>query len=258
MNDMNEQNLFTTLQSLKNMKPRKDWAVLAKQRILDESFQQEVQLGSNLFGKIENAFSLFKYLEKPAFVLSAFSVVVGGVVFQMSRSSLPGDALYVLRSTVEQTNVAISSVSGGEQPFRQLQLAQNRLNDMKKIAERSQAKNLAPAIKEFAHSVNEASKGLSALIAENPETAVKVSRELESLMKNRTEVEKVLGAKIGGDEKGGELETLTKTVVEHELKALEDRTLTPEQGILREKAQGAYEAGEYQEALEAIWTLGQR
>lgn len=261
---MNEQNLLTTLQSLKHVKPRQDWAVLAKQRILDEGFGAEVQSGDNLFGwfgkahhKIatENVFSFLKYMEKPAFVLSAFSIVVGGIVFQVSRNSLPGDALYVLRSTVEQTQLALS---GEDKSFKQLQLAQNRLNDMRKIAERSQAKNLAPAMKDYEQSVNEASKGLSALIAENPEKTAEVSRELESLMKNRVEVEKVLGAKIGGGEKGGELEMLTKIVVEHELKALEDRTLTAEQETLLEKAKQAYEQGEYQSALEEIWMLSQR
>lgn len=252
---MNEQNLLTTLQSLKHMKPRQDWAVFAKQRILDEGFGVEVQLENNLFGKIENAFSFLRYMEKPAFVLSAFSIVVGGIVFQVSRGSLPGDALYVLRSTVEQTQLALS---GEDKSFKQLQLAQNRLNDMKKIAERSQTKNLAPAIKDFEWNVNEASKGLSALIAENPEKTAEVSKELASLLKNRAEVEKTLGARIGGDEKGGELETLTKSIVEHELKALEDRTLTAEQEALLEKARQAYEQGEYQSALEEIWMLGQR
>lgn len=256
---MNEQNLLTTLKALQNVKPRQNWVVLAKQRILDEASAGEIQLGSNLFGKIlDESFSFLKYLEKPAFVLSALSVIVGGAVFQMSRNSLPGDALYVLRSTAEQTQLVLSSTSGGEKSFKQLQFAHNRLDDMKRIAERSQTKNLAPAIKEFERNMSEASKGLSALIAANPGKTAEVSKELESLIKNRTEVEKVLGAKIGQDEKGGELETLAKVIAEHELKELEDRALTSEQDALYDKARASYEAGEYQDALEAIWTLSQR
>ena len=115
-------------------------------------------------------------------------------------------------------------------------------------------KNLAPATEEFNLSVAEVSKGLLALVENEPAKALQVSLKLVQLQKGKAEIEQILGAVIG-EEETSELINAIKVLIESELNYLQARTLSGEQEELLKGAIEQYQAEDYQEALENIWMI---
>lgn len=240
---MEDMALISKIRTLKNIKPNRAWAVLARQRIVEEAFSREPQ-----------AFPVFRFWEKPALVFSLLSVIVGGgIIAGVSKTSLPGDALYVLKAKAEQAQ--LSFYSDVTKSFAQLAIAQKRLDELKEIAVSKSAGNLPSALKEFDSNVNAASRRLAELIQNDPSKTQEVGKELAQLFRNKSEVEKILGSKIGQDE--SELDALTKALVESELATLRKATLSEAQEAMLDKAKEEYANEHYQEAFELIWTLSQ-
>lgn len=254
---MEEKDLTAKISLLKGVKPRQDWVLLAKSRILGQADIPQVAPLHEGFGSriMTEAVSVFKYLtiEKPAFALASILLFMGaGISFHASQS-LPGDTLYSLRSAGEDIQSRLAS-QGNDVP--QLQAAQRRMEDLKKIVEGNRSQNLASAIKEYENSVSEASKQLAKLAEENPEKALLAGKEILELAAEKVRMEEVLGTKFGGEESQSLAETI-KIVVEIELADLETRTLSDTQKETYEKAKEAYAAGSYEAALENIWFISQ-
>lgn len=253
---MDDKEIIAKISLLKEIKPRQDWVILTRSRIV-ELESQKIDLASRkrpIWGIVDFISALRYYLEKPAFVMPFLALSVSaGLVWQMSSKSLPGDTLYLVKAAVERVPFTFSSEE--EKPFLQLELTQKRLDDLKKIAEsNNKVKNLPSAIEEFEANVSEVSKSLASIVENQPEKALQAGREIVQLQKEKSEIEKILGTTIGGEETQ-ELEDATKLLVENELADLETRLLTAEQQELFEVAKAAYEAGDYQTALETIWIL---
>jgi len=185
---------------------------------------------------------------KPAFVFAGLVfVVLGGIGYKISQNSLPGDSLYSVRSVIEKATT-------GSDALASFTVAQRRLEDLRKVVEGNMVKNLSQATQEFNQSVAEVSKSLLALVENEPQKALQVSRELVQLQKGKAEIEQILGAVIG-EQETSELTNATKILLESELSDLLKRTLTDEQEELLKEAIGAYQAQNYQKALENIWTI---
>lgn len=240
---MEDTALISKVQTLKNIKPNQAWAVLARQRIVEEAFGREPQ-----------ALPVFRFWERPALVFALLSVVIGGgIIAEVSNTSLPGDALYVLKAKAEQAR--LSFYSDATRSFAQLAIAQKRLEELKEIAVSKSADNLSSALKEFDSNVNAASRRLAELMQKDPSKTQEIGRELAQLFKSKSEVEKILGSRIGEGE--SELDALTRTLVENELLELSEATLSEDQSALLREAKDAYANERYQEAFELIWTLSQ-
>ncbi len=238
---MEDTALISKIQTLKNIKPNRAWAVLARQRIVEEAF-----------GREERAFPVFRFWERPALVFSLLSVIVGGgIIAEVSKTSLPGDALYVLKAKAEQAR--LSFYSDATKSFAQLAIAQKRLDELKEVAVSKNTENLSSALKEFDSNVENASRRLAELILKDPSKTQEVGKELALLIRQKNEVEKILGSRIGQDE--SELDILTKALVENEIATLNKATLTETQSVMFERAKDEYANGRYQESFELIWTL---
>jgi len=243
------------LSILKDIKPREEWVILARKRIFEaEPARQELPLQDSrlsvIFKRIE---VLVRYFEQPAFVMPALALVVSaGVVWHVAQSSLPGDTLYPIKAAVEHVPMTFSSEE--EKPFLQLELAQKKLDDLKRVAQSNKVKNLPLAIKEFEANVSEISESVAAIVEKQPGKALQASKGVVRLQKEKLEVEKILGTKIG-EKEDEELNSATKLLVENELADLETRLLTEVQAELFQTAKTAYEQGDYQTALEKIWLL---
>jgi hypothetical protein len=246
-----EKDLLQKLSLLKNIEPKSNWVLFAKSNILDQAKENIVQkeVGhESLIGQVGHALSYLRYLEKPAFVFAALAfVVLGGVGYQVSQNSLPGDALYSIRSVLERATT-------GNDALASLGTAQRRLQDLKKVVEGNKVKNLSFATQEFNQSVAEVSKGFIALVENEPKKALRVSKKLVQLQKDKAQIEQVLGASLGGNE-NSELREATRILVEMELNDLTARTLSKDQKTLLENANGAFKKGEYENALEMIWEI---
>ena len=242
-----ERDLIEKLSLLKKTEPRNSWVLFAKTQILGTPVLRTPGVRSGL-EQLGNMVSVLRYLERPAYVFAVLAIIVfGGVGYKVSQNSLPGDALYSVRSVLERATTGSDSLSN-------LGTAQKRLDDLRKVVEGNKVKNLSQATQEFNQSVAGVSKGLLALVENNPEKALQVSRELVQLQKGKAQVEQILGAVIG-EEETSELTNLIKVLVEAELNDLKERTLTDTQEELLSQAVTFYEAEDYARALESIWMI---
>lgn len=249
---MEDKALIEKLTHLKSVEPRENWVVFAKTQILADSerIAADTRVGhESLVGQLGHLVSYLRYLEKPAFVLPALAfVVLGGVGYQLSQGSLPGDALYSVRSALER-------VTTGSDALASLDIAQKRLEDLKKVVEGNKVRNLFSATQEFNQSVAQVSKDLVALVENEPKKALQVSRELVQLQKGKAQIEQVLGASSLGKEENFELQNATRVLVEIEFADLTTRTLNKEQEELFKEAIKAYKDQRYEEALEYVWLI---
>jgi len=250
---MDEKELTTKLSLLKNIKPRENWVIFAKTRILADSktlipadtklMTADAESRGNWIGQVFETISFFRYMAKPAYVLPLLLVfVLGGVTLQASKNSLPGDALFSVKSVIEKATMS------------NLELAQKRMGDLKTIAQENNVRNLSETIKEFKENVGEVSRNVALLVDKGPGKALQAGMELVQLQKDKAAIEQILGTALDGDT-AQELKSATKYLVENELEDLLTRTLTDEQKELLEAGIIAYQAENYELALEMVWKI---
>lgn len=237
-----EKQLISKLQELRQIRPSNDWVVFTKEQVLGKektgpelsfiSFIKEIQRGER-----------FVFRHKPAFAFALALVILIGV-FGFAQNSVPGDALFSIKKITEKgTSVFVSEK---DQAKYDLEMAGKRLDDLFKIAEENEVKNLASAINEYKESVSKVAESLATM-----ENVKEIVEEIKKLEQKEEEV-KSLGIEIGGSE---ELHSALAKIVETEIGDLEGKTLSEEkQGILAE-AKEDYEAGDYSQALEKILLL---
>lgn len=244
---MDEKELTTKLSLLKNIKPRENWVLFVRTRLMTQNNaepyaepRRTLQVG---FSAIWNTLSFLRYMGRPAYVLPILLVLVfGGVTLQASKNSLPGDALFSVKSAIEKATLS------------NLELAQKRLGDLKTIAQENKVRNLSETIKEFKANVGEVSKNIAVLVDKEHGTALQAGRDLVQLQKDKAAIEQILGTAID-TETATELKNATKYLVENELEDLLTRTLADDQKQLLEEAIVAYQVEDYELALEMIWKI---
>ena len=259
---MGEKELIKKLSHLKQIKPGEEWVVLARQRL----FEQEAQyipspLHKWRFWDMLQGIGRFiefvvRYSKRPAIVIPLLAfLVAGGAIGKGALESLPGDALYPLRTAAEQVSLRLSAVE--ERPFLEFDLAQQRLSDLKIVAERNSLKNLPAAIQEFEANALKVSEGFLQIVENQPKKALQASRQIVQLQKEKSEVEQILGTKIGEEQEEEIVKDAMRTLVEYEVAYLETRSLSEEQEQLFEDVKISIEEEDYITALEIIWTLSQ-
>jgi len=227
---MNNSQLINTIKELKSVKPRKEWVIMTKDKILTEKVRAEL-------------FPFFKPVYAGLFCLL---FVIG--LFDFSQEALPGESLYYLKKVSERGEVLLASIE--EKPRVRLELANRRLEELNQIAEKNQVRKLASAIGEFQANVSEVAKDLSRM-KEIDQEFVDQTKKLEQ---NKQKVEETLATKIETEELDGAL----ASVVEREISDLEERSLTEEEKGLLEEAKQDFEGEDYSEALMKIWELSQK
>ncbi len=235
---MAEKELLAKISLLKDIKPRQDWVISTRTRILGGVGHTE--LSPSFAWQIGQLILFFK---KPAFAVAAFIILFsGGMFVKLVQQSLPGDALYTLKIAVERTQ------------FSNIELAQKRLDDLKKVAQENNVAKLPSAIQEFRTSSSKVSQDFAKLVENQPEKALQVGKEIVQLQKDKAQIEKALGAKID-DQSSSELENATKILLENEFSDLDSRTLTQGQLILLNDAKNAFVKGDYETALGKVWAI---
>jgi len=230
---MDEKTLIGKIEILRQIRPRKNWVVLTKKRILGEErtlpglFSDSLRVFQGLF---------FQYKLALASLILLF--ILGGT-FAFAQKSLPGEPLFVIKKMTEKTRAVF--VAENERPKVQLELANKRLEDLAKIAETNDVRKLAPAIDEFQANVSEAAKNLT-----KAKTVGKdIILQTQELEKNKEKIEKTLATQIGTEE----LENVYKDLAEQQIKDLENSSLTESQEKILEEAKEYFEAGDYSNSL---------
>jgi len=223
---MNEKELLNVLSSLKTIEPRRDWVSFVKMQIFAD--YKPITADAWGVGHIIDTFTFI--LRKPAFAMAGLGLVISlGVLFQFNQQRLAQDAV------------------------AQLALAQERLEQLQKIAA-ANGDNLAVALKEFQETSASLSRQVAGFEAKDHAKALQAGIGIIQLQKSAADLERVYGISIG--EKAQEdLQTTVKTLIENELADLATRTLSAQQQALFNEAKAAFDAGDYQTALEKAWEI---
>ena len=242
---MTEQELIQKIQLLKQIKPKEEWVISVKQRIFSETIEAKKQ---SRFSEFVNVIDFM--VSRPVFKPALASLVVLGVFFgtySFSQVALPGDFLYPVRKITEKGRTFLASEH--EKSAVQLGFANNRLEDLTKIAEANQGRSLAPAIEEFRQNAVEAAQNIAKKDANtNPKSVKEIAKAVKKLEENKEKVEK-LGVVLGETE---ELDNALAALVEREIKDWKSRTLSEKQTVALEEAERDFENKDYSEALEDI------
>ena len=245
---MTEQELIQKIQLLKQIKPKEEWVILLKQRIFSETIEAKKQ---SRFSEFINVIDLM--ISRPVFKPVLASLIVLGVFFgtySFSQVALPGDFLYPVRKITEKGRTFLASEH--EKSAVQLGFANNRLEDLTKIAEANQGRSLAPAIEEFRQNAAEAAQNIAKKDANtNPKSVKEIAKAVKKLEENKEKVEK-LGVVLGETE---ELDNALAALVEREIKDLKSRTLSEKQTVALGEAEKDFENKDYSGALENILTI---
>ena len=231
-----EKDLISQLKELKQIKPREEWVILAKNRILGEEPKSSPVLGWKL------AF---------APVISVF-IIIG--LFGFARNTVPGDFLFSVKKITESVQVGFSSVA--DKPAVSLKIANKRLEELGKIAEANDVRSLSPAIDEFRANVAEATKQLADL---DVNMTSEIFREAKKLEANKQKIESVLGAIIGEtDELESTLIQLEKRTADYLISDLENKTLSEDDQKLLAEAKELFNVENYSGSLEKLWILSNK
>ncbi len=255
---MEEKELISQLQLLRTLKPRKDWAILTKNRILA---QEQETLSDRVADSMPRVlWQTFIFGQKFAFgragaATFAFVVIMG--IFGFVQNSTPGDALYSVKKAVIQGETSLLSGNPAEM---HLKTASASVRALKEAAINNDTDKLAPALQEYQESL---SKAVSVLGAKNEKEALKITSLVNQLEKDSKEVEAMLNTDLYSDKRRElaektleETENLLAVIIERELQSLSSASLTDEQEGLFDEAQSAFAAGDYITAMEAIIRIG--
>lgn len=245
---MEEKQLIGKLRKLRQIKPNPNWVVLTKSQILG---QDKPSLSLSSVGYCLRLF----FGQRLAYAGLIFVFILVGL-FGLGQKSLPGDLLYPIKKITEKSQAVF--VSEENKPQASLELANKKLEELTKIAQTNQVKNLAPAINEFQASVSEAAKNLSRIDATSSDPAVvkKFVDQAKNIEKKVKEV-KSLGVVIEGEELSELKEVSNKLelaslvlVLKNMISDLENRTLTEKQEEILAQMKELVAEGKYSEALE--------
>lgn len=237
---MAEKELIAKLRGLRQIKPSHDWAVLLKNRILEQEPPTTFREVSIL-----SIFSPEKWWgAKPAYAGLATFFVFAGLfgTFAFAQHSLPGEKLYSVKKITERVQSAF--VSEEELPLVQLELTNKRLEELAQVAQENRVKNLPSAINETRASIAEANKNLAK--ASSPAEVKKFVDEIEEKAET---ISQTLGVAFGEAELEELKQNSDKLYTEDLISVLETSTLTEgQEGVLSQMKELAEEE-KYSQAL---------
>lgn len=258
---MDEKELVAKLQLLKQVKPRSDWVVLTKAKILTQD--QTEQQHSKLPQLALNQF-IFPLFSRRGIVFSGLTllivVLVGLGVWSLNSS--PGDTLYPAKKAVQRINLL------AEDPVTlHLKLAAQSAKTLKEIAQKNDTEKLAPAIKEYQENIKKVAASLSSSTStEDGRRVLEIAKQVNEIEQTAKEIEQILQTEIAKKERkemlektlamvSAEVQELTggyRAQVERQLEDISQMPLNEEQQGLLERAREEFESGDYELAQKTI------
>lgn len=237
MPKITQKQLIEGLEALKEIKPRKEWAVLLKSQILDEKQKSAIIAEKTGFAGIMDIFSSVFYQKKLAYATATLVFMIIGVL-GFAQHTMPGDLLFPVRKLSEQSQAALT----GQTTLKQdVAVLSNRINDLAQAAKEGKKENIPSAISEINANVSVLAKNLKDNQAD-PQTLKEIASSLKTL------------ADVPGTDfsENPEVMDLYQAVVQSQIVDLEKSTLTEEQAETLTKAKDLYEQKKYTDALEVI------
>ncbi|MFH1036842.1 MAG: DUF5667 domain-containing protein [Patescibacteria group bacterium] len=236
---MEDKALINKLKELRKIEPSHDWVISTKTMILGEA--PRTGWISN-FGFFPNF--VFRYNKAIFATLIVFGFVAGAFTF--SQNSLPGDPFYVFKKITESSRMAFADEK--DLPKLQLELVNQRLEELDRIAKGNRPQNLASAIQEFQANMSKAAENMIKVQDSDVNEIVSETKKIEE---NKERIES-LGIVIG---ETTDLDSALLQLIDREIKDLEVRTLSDSQKEIFTQAVDAFKTGNYSDALEKILLL---
>ncbi len=244
---MTEKQLIEKLNKLSDIRPSQEWVALTKQNILSNNFENNFAKVSVL-SKVSEFFNIlnsFKLQTKLAYSFAVMMVAVFGVV-GLAQNAVPGDTLFSVRRVTEKVQTAFTDNESSKYNFN---TANKRLEDLAVIVKGNKSENMAFAMTEFQASIAEATEKLISAVKKDPKSIKNFAYQVKMINDNAVLLDKIGGSNI--QEASG---VLYKTIVEEEIKALENSSLTKEQEISLTEIKELFKEEKYLEAFEKILT----
>ena len=240
MTKITQKKLIEQMKMLKEIKPRKEWAVLLKSQILSE--QKEITPVQAQSAGFENFISNFKFQISNSFsrrLAYSFAVILFLVVgvFGFARYTVPGDLLFPVKKIAEQSQAALTGQSGLKQNVATLN---SRINDLAQVAKNGRTGNIPSAISEVA----QAAKDLKDNSIQDPNTLKEIASSLKTLAD-------VPGTDLSAN---SDVKDLYQTVVQSQIADMQKATLTDDQQKTLTQAEDLYGQGKYEQAFEILLT----
>ena len=235
MAKITEKQLIESLSQLKEIKPRKEWAVLLKSQILTE--EKTTPVVAKSVGMMDAFYSLFVQ-KKFAYSLAAFAFVVVGMI-GFAQYTVPGDLLFPVKKLSEQSEAALT----GQTSLKQNVVALNsRINDLAQVAKDGRKENIPSAISEISANVKDLAKSLKANPVNDSETIKEIAAGLKTL------------ASVPGTDmsENSDVRDLYQAVVQSQIADLDKTTLTDGQKKELVEIKDLSDQGKYTDALEKI------
>ena len=239
MTKITQKQLIESLKQLKEIKPRKEWAVLLKSQILAAKQVEEkiVENPARLVGIMDMFSSMFAP-RKLAYAFSVILIFVIGV-FGFARYTVPGDALFPIKKITEQSQAALTGQTGLQQNMLALN---SRINDLAQVAKEGRTDNIPSAISEVNANASQLAKDLKNSKVEDSQTLKELATSLKTL------------ADVPGTDMttNPDVQNLYQTVVQSQIADLQKATLTEDQKTKLTEVEDLYNQGKYTDALEKI------
>jgi len=235
---MTEAELISKLKELKQIKPNRAWADLAKKNILNSPVAAVSSKPAKAvdtrwtFSDIVSLFVQRKY----AYAFAVFAFIFVGVL-GIAQHTLPGDVLFPVKQIAEQSQ---ASLLGQNDVASNVEVLKNRSEDLAQAIKENKQSNIPSAINE----VKNATSDLANAIAKDPAMAKEVALQIKD---NATILDT-----IGGTDLKQTSDVLYKTIDDQMIAALQKTTLTDSQKQALGDIDSLYSQGKYSDALEKI------
>jgi len=243
MSKITQKNLIEQLETLKEIKPRKEWALLLKSQLLSKEISKPEFRVSKIgfWDFIRNSKFEIQNSRRLAYAFAVMLFLVVGA-FGFARYTVPGDLLFPVKKIAEQSQAALTGQTGVQQNVATLN---SRINDLVQVAKEGRKNNIPSAISEINLNASELVKSLKANPVSDPQTLKEIAASLKTL------------ADVPGTDltASPNVKDLYQTVVENQIADLEKSTLTDAQQTALEEIKELYSQGKYTDALEKILFL---
>ena len=243
MTNKTEEQLIEQIKSLKEIKPRKEWALLLKSKILtcpSEALAKEGQILAQSVSFADILKSVF-FQRKLAYSFAAVLLMVLGA-FGFAQNTVPGDLLFPVKKIAEQSQASLTGHTGLKQNAVVLN---NRINDLVQVAKAGKSNNISSTIDEIKANATELAKDLKDNPVDDPQTLKDIAVSL-----------KTLASVPGTDLKSNPgIEVLYQIVAQQQIDELKKSTLTASQQEMLIEIEDLYSKGDYSTALEKILDL---
>jgi hypothetical protein len=156
-------------------------------------------------------------LSKPSVIRSITIVLIalvflGGVSITgaAAQSAIPGDALYSVKTSIEQTRLNLAS-DASDRATMNLGFAEERLNEIGMLINEGKSREIKNAVLSFEASINSAIIELETVAKGDPARATELTKEITSALTRYAQTLSVLAASAPGNMKDDVIRALDST-----------------------------------------------